>query len=297
MMSREQNGILVNPPTMTFSDIAGREKLVSLLKALAYDDELDGDIGLKKARAVVLCGEKGCGKSSLAAALTGELALQGYSCAEVDAADFPQDMKKQLAEILSKSSCVLNIKNVEKLCDTGELDRILDEAESAANPLLMLAAAEYETARSLRALRSFNFIYVDMPKKSDIDAYLKKVLWDESFDCIRKLSDSVNGHGYAEIATLVNYWRLLSKCAYYQGELSNADRIVTRTTTYGTPPKTNSSPAMNTFIQYSQQSGSQEQRTATPIANTRKNNTATNDPDLDEFVILDEFGYSDLFNI
>lgn len=237
MMSREQNGILVAPPMMSFSDIAGRSELVSLLRALAYDDELDGDIGLKKARAVVLCGEKGCGKSSLAAALTGELALQGYSCAEVDAADFPQDTKKQLAEILSKLPCVLNIKNVEKLCDTGELDRILDEAESAANPLLMLAAAEYETARGISALRGFNFVYVDMPKRNDREAFFRKLMPDADHYSMSRLTESSAGNGYAELATLVNYLRLLSKNAYLSGDDMSIDNIVSDAILYGAPPE------------------------------------------------------------
>ncbi len=252
MMSREQNGILVAPPKMSFSDIAGRTELVSLLGALAYDDELDGDIGLKKARGVVLCGERGCGKSSLAAALTGELALQGYSCAEVDAAALPQDMKKQISDILAKSPCVLNIKNAEKLCDTGELDRILDEAESAANPLLMIATAEYETARGLMALRSFNFIYVDMPKRNDREAFFRKLMPDADHYSMSRLTESSTGSGYAELATLVNYLRLLSKNAYLSGDDMNIDNIVRDAILYGAPPEKTVQPAHATeHIPYS----------------------------------------------
>lgn len=236
-MAREQNGICVSPPRMSFADIAGRRDIVSLLRALVYDEDIDGAIGLKKARAVVLCGPKGCGKSSLSTALAGELALEGYVCTEVNAADLPTDMTEQVLKLLSKSPCVLTLRNVEKLCDTGELDRLLDQAETAWNPLIVVTATEYEIAKGLTALREFNFIYVPMPQKFERDAYFRMKLGDSDASRIAKLSDECRGYSYAEMAATVNYLLLLSKNNMLNDNYDDIEKIIDEAISCTIPPE------------------------------------------------------------
>lgn len=207
------NRISKSSPGITLENVAGRDYFKEIISGALYDEAANSAVGLNKTAAYMFVGPEGSGKTYLARAMAGEFCADGkyaYLCCNIDkTGDFPEKFCDQALNDLKSSNVFVAIRNIERLDDSFELERLLQGAEESKYALVVVATAKNMSEVDLDVGQLFTYIYTALPDNIQRKEYFSKELHEESSAIIEKLAAETDGCGYSQLEALAVAIKLL----------------------------------------------------------------------------------------
>lgn len=191
--------VSTSPPLVTLDDVVGREFLKKVIRSAVYDAVLNKDVEIAKTGTFMFVGPEGSGKTFLCHAMAGEFCKNGYKyiCCNVDKSGaLPEKLCDEILNALNAANVFLMLRNIERLEDLPELERLLTEAENRKCALAVVSAAKSTHKVDLDIGRMFTYICTDLPDYTARKLYFKKVLRGYPKAGRDKLAAETDGCGY-----------------------------------------------------------------------------------------------------
>ncbi len=211
-------------PEFGLEDISGRENWKTVLTGCLPKDETAELFGIPKTLGILICGEDGVGKETLAQAFAGDLGTCGYRLLVLDALD----LKAHIFEVFqeTKNPLTIIIEGFDQL-DEASMSLVCKKIKAAVRqdcPLVILALAEDEDKIPQKIRKYFSVCRLERPdyieRKSFFTTQIEDIFVCKNDFGSSEMAELTDGFLFSELNQLIFLIRSLLCAQVKKQELS-----------------------------------------------------------------------------